>query len=521
MYALLIDEKVEHLSVGDDGLSCLLPTNMAREMAASLPLYKHYFGMRSSQELLDADSIDALALSMVDDQEAAPGSVPAGYTYLAQFIFHDLTWLSRKGGEDQNKASPALDMDSLLGNRFAGAEPGCPGAEDALRIGLTLNGYGSQELPLAEDLPREPKCVADGTLGPAGYPLIPDTRNEAFLQLAQTHVAFLKFYNAIARRHGFGTDDFAEEAAKVEFRQHVQSVVLFDLLEKLLDPVTYGDVVTRNRRRVIHPKPVHDDDPLVIPIEFAAAGARFGHAMVRETYVWNATHHQGRPAELITLLTLSHQNAYPGDARLLRLSRDWVIDWQHFFDFRPLLSGATPPVTANLIRPRVAATMGNLPGHLRSGPPADTSAGGDGSFNVARETLRRQIDLMMASAQSAIDQMNCSLPNDLRIEKLTPQELSGAGSRTAGVFGTHPELATMTPIWFYVLREAELKGAGEHLGPFGSRLVAETIHAAIEASGSYALTADESWTPSLPSHGQRFKMIDLLTFAYGPAAVPA
>ncbi|HSH94044.1 MAG TPA: hypothetical protein VK968_07850, partial [Roseimicrobium sp.] len=461
--------------------------------------------------------VDDLAASMVDAQGAAPGRVPAGYTYLAQFIIHDLTWLSPKGEKEQNKASAMLDMDSVLGNRFADPEPGCPGSVDALRVGLTLAGYGTDELPLPDDVPRK---EADSF--PTGSPLIPDTRNEAFLQLAQMHVAFLKFYNAVARKNGFGGDGFDEDAAKQNFRQHVQSVVLYDLLERLTDPVVYEDVVTGNRRRIIHPDRVTDQNPFVIPIEFAAAAARFGHTMVRESYEWNATHHEGRPADLITLVTLSHQNSYPGDARLLHLPRDWVIDWQRFFDFSPLLGAtARTPVGANLISPRVAQTMGSLPEHLRVTPSGKKVPDDRATFNIARETLRRQLDFMMASAQTAIDCINCCMPEELSIEKLTPDELAGEESRTSTVFGRHPELAGMTPIWFYVLREAELKGGGERLGPFGSRLVAETIHAAIEATGKDSLTANSHWTPCLPFREKNFKMTDLIAYAFGLASAPA
>ncbi len=32
-----------------------------------------------------------------------------------------------------------------------------------------------------------------------------------------------------------------------------------------------------------------------------------------------------------------------------------------------------------------------------------------------------------------------------------------------------------TPLWYYVLKEAEVFGNGQHLGPLGSRIVAETL----------------------------------------------
>ena len=35
--------------------------------------------------------------------------------------------------------------------------------------------------------------------------------------------------------------------------------------------------------------------------------------------------------------------------------------------------------------------------------------------------------------------------------------------------------AEETPLWFYVLKEAEIRGGGERLGPLGSLLVADTL----------------------------------------------
>jgi hypothetical protein len=519
-YALMTDGEVEYLSVSEKGMLRRNFSDLTSGVADAVPVYLHYFGKQSPENLPDDDSIEDLAASMVDLQQATPGQVPAGYTYLTQFIFHDLTWFSDKGQMEENRASAALDMDSVLGNRrFPEAEPGCPGSSDALRVGLTLNGYGDLEVPLPGDIPRKPGCQpqSDADRYPAGYPLIPDTRNEGFLQLAQMHVVFLKFYNEIARMYGFGTENFDEDAARLVFMQHVQSVALYDVLERLIDTAVYADVVVGNRRRVIHPCPIADTGPFLIPIEFAAAAARFGHSMVRESYDWNATHRGSRPAELISLITLSHQNSWPGASRLRRLPRDWVVDWLHFFDFSPMLGAAAPvPAGANPIGPRLAETMGNLPEHLREVPPGRVPPPEGATFNLARETLRRQVDLMMASAQEAIRQANRYLPQQMQIAQLQPTDLAGGSqSRSAAVFDRHPELFEMTPIWYYVLREAELVGGGERLGPFGSRLVAETIHAAIEASGASAITAVPGWTPSLPACQQQFRMIDLIACACG------
>ena len=74
-----------------------------------------------------------LAKAMVTFDEQPEGDIPAGYTYLGQFIDHDLTMdvTEVRLGEDVSPAellqarSPSLDLDSLYGAR---AEPTGVGA---------------------------------------------------------------------------------------------------------------------------------------------------------------------------------------------------------------------------------------------------------------------------------------------------------------------------------------------------------------------------------------------------------
>jgi hypothetical protein len=72
-----------------------------------------------------------------------------------------------------------------------------------------------------------------------------------------------------------------------------------------------------------------------------------------------------------------------------------------------------------------------------------------------------------------------------------------------------------TPLWYYVLKEAELAADGRHLGPVGGRIVAEVILGLLQLdTGSY-LNSQPKWRPTLPSrYGTgEFHMVDLLTLA--------
>jgi hypothetical protein len=70
---------------------------------------------------------------------------------------------------------------------------------------------------------------------------------------------------------------------------------------------------------------------------------------------------------------------------------------------------------------------------------------------------------------------------------------------------------TKSPLWFYVLREAELNDG--KLDGVGARIVAETVHRAMEGS-THSIVRDPAWRPSLGPNTTTFKMPDLLFFAF-------
>ena len=69
-----------------------------------------------------------------------------------------------------------------------------------------------------------------------------------------------------------------------------------------------------------------------------------------------------------------------------------------------------------------------------------------------------------------------------------------------------------TPLWFYILREAEEMADGRKLGPVGGRIVAEVFIGLLEGDHMSYLKQDPDWTPNL-GQDQDFRMADLLRFA--------
>jgi hypothetical protein len=73
-----------------------------------------------------------------------------------------------------------------------------------------------------------------------------------------------------------------------------------------------------------------------------------------------------------------------------------------------------------------------------------------------------------------------------------------------------------TPLFYYILKEAELRDDGLRLGPLGGRIVAEVFIGLLQLDPDSYLSVQPYWLPTLPTHDgtpQSFRMIDFLTFA--------
>jgi hypothetical protein len=71
-----------------------------------------------------------------------------------------------------------------------------------------------------------------------------------------------------------------------------------------------------------------------------------------------------------------------------------------------------------------------------------------------------------------------------------------------------------TPLWYYVLKEAEVLHAGHQLGPVGGRIVAEVLLGLIGADERSYMNDATDWTPTLPAMAPgTFTMADLLRLA--------
>ncbi|PYJ45718.1 MAG: hypothetical protein DME85_12880 [Verrucomicrobia bacterium] len=79
-----------------------------------------------------------------------------------------------------------------------------------------------------------------------------------------------------------------------------------------------------------------------------------------------------------------------------------------------------------------------------------------------------------------------------------------------------PEFVDSTPLFYYILKEAQLREDGLRLGPVGARIVAEVFIGLLQIDPDSYLSVQPNWVPTLPTHDgtpESFRMIDFLTFA--------
>ncbi len=480
----------------------------------------------------NVDALDRLADAMVEPQGMPEASVPipAVLTYFGQFVDHDMTaGTDRDEGlsvidtpnltplprakvvrDRVNQRMGALNLDSLYGDP---ADPGpfpvpmhellrAPFDRAKMWLGTTSDaGFGAVPLPAdpgadllrvgrllrephrkltIDDLRALPEPARGAFVNDDGSirlhrALIGDARNDENLIVAQLHLAFLRFHNRVVDSATRGSPDERFIQAQKLVRWHYQWLVIREFLPTICDPeVVLATIADDARlyRRLVAASPVPAPGLLPMPLEFSVAAFRFGHSMVRSSYDWNRFF--GRPVDgvrplvdrapfrLLFDFTGGGGMPAPDGTAMPRLPQHWVVEWDRLAKTPPdFPDQAARPIDTALAEP--LADLGAAPGGL-----------GVVLRHLARRNLRRGLRLNIPSAQACIAGVEAATGQ--RIRPLAPEVLrSGSTGDAVREGGFDRE----TPLWFYVLKEAEVVGRGARLGPLGSRLVAETLVGAV------------------------------------------
>jgi len=446
----------------------------------------------------------ALGQAMKENTQDAAGDnqkVPSGFTYLGQFIDHDITFdptpIPEKNVDPlrvHNFRTPKLDLDCLYGLGPAGHpfmyQRSEAGAGPLFLIGRNRESkdQNGNTIPTRQnDLPRHDDN---------GFAMIGDPRNDENLIVAQLHLALLKFHNKVVDQlQASGLDDeklFAEVRKKVTW--HYQWVALHDFLRRVIDPSVLDDVLQNGR------KFYQFGDDAFIPIEFSVAAYRLGHSMVREEYDYNRVFGpgSGRLARatlgILFAFTGFSGRDIAGSVQEMPVPTNWIIDWRRFFEL-PRANPNSPVL--NLTRtldPFLVPALHTLPGSDQQNPkPTDS---------LAVRNLLRGNRMQLPSGQSVAAAM--------RIPPLSASEIA---SGSDGTVVKSQGLEHQTPLWYYILKEAQIKGKGEHLGPVGSRILAEVFVGILQGDSNSFLAQNPAWRPDLPAKtAGTFTMVDLLNF---------
>jgi hypothetical protein len=105
----------------------------------------------------------------------------------------------------------------------------------------------------------------------------------------------------------------------------------------------------------------------------------------------------------------------------------------------------------------------------------------------------------------------------LGVTPLTEAELQRNNSEAVNAALVEGGFLQATPLWFYVLKEAEVRANGNSLGEVGSRIVAETLIGQLRADPESYLNQDGGWSPEqgvlLPDGEPMVTIKDLFRFA--------
>ncbi len=472
------------------------PTDEAREQAKRL-------GIKGGS----IDAMDPLTVPP-DELIRNPGpnnpdnpNMTAGVTFFGQFLDHDLTLALKAPLLEQthprrttNFRTAEFDLDSVYGD----GPDGSPELYDTssgdikFRIEVIRGSEGvSRNGAVRYDLPRDPNNNA----------IIADGRNDENLVISQFHLAMLKFHNAVvdrlradpAQQHRSARDIFREARRQVQW--HYQWIIVNEFLPMTIGQNLTGEILQNGPRFYrVHDRTqdsIHRNsrrEPL-IPVEFAVAAYRFGHSQVRPSYRLNFGANSGQPFfAFIFDDSVDPNDPDPNDMRGGKRAARRFIDWQTFFNFN---DGNVKP--NKLIDSKLSSPLMLLPGSRGPAPGLPN----DGVQSLASRNLMRHVNFGIPSGQAIARVMG--------VQVLTPEQLAELAP-----FG----MDRSTPLWYYILKEAEVLENGLRLGPVGGRIVGEVFIGLLKADRDSYLVANRNWKSTLPSATPgNFKITDLLRLA--------
>lgn len=453
------------------------------------------------------------------DEDENP-RIPSGYTYLAQLVAHDISFLGsilpplpEAAEAGPNLRTRSLDLQTIYGGgplerpfAFCPATNGGPRVQ--LRVGL-VEGWkeASQEARagFGRDLPRA-RCpltaddVAGGRRGLTEV-LVADPRNDDHLIIAQTAALFHLLHNAICERLADNPAAFSPEHADDEPRPPTaftaqerdvftsarrltaavyRDIVRSDLMKRLLCDAVYA-------RYARAPRPFLGGGDGGVPVEFSHAAYRIGHAMVRTNYVIR----NDAPFDLDDVLRFTSERA----ADRMPPSRAWTVRWSHFYEVEtPHHDHLAGPVRLNLSR-RLAPSYSPALTASALISVTDDRDDPDLRTGIQRRDLLRGASVRMRSVESLVARIRRAAPDLIDPASLLGPEDPAARRAAVRAFldrgdglpdrltdAEKDQVAADPPLLLFLLLEAAVDQGGLCLGILGSVIVGEVVFGALAAA---------------------------------------
>jgi hypothetical protein len=278
------------------------------------------------------------------------------------------------------------------------------------------------------------------------------------------------------------SDDDAFVEARRLTTYHYQWLILKEFLPLFVGQAMVDDILA-NGRRFYTPR----YDEAFIPVEFQIV-YRFGHSMVRPSYRANLEGDDGDAFFGMIFDPAGEGSPDPVDLRGGARAPRRFVGWQTFFDFGDGQVKPNKRIDTKLSTPLFNLPLVTIPSRI---PPT----------SLPQRNLLRHLTWSLPSGQA--------IARDIGAPVLSAADLADAAQ-------IRKSFATSTPLWFYILREAELTQDGLRLGAVGGRIVGEVFIGLLQTDPHSFINAEPDFKPTLPTktgNPEDFRMIDFLTFA--------
>lgn len=282
-----------------------------------------------------------------------------------------------------------------------------------------------------------------------GVAVIGDPRNDSHMLISQLHLAMLTAHNALVdelRLAGTANGLVFQEAAR-QLRWHYQWIILNEFLPSLVGQALADQVLREGPQWF---RPGHGG---FIPLEFANAAYRYGHSQIRHRYQLNL---QTDPVPL-----------FPDLLGFRVIPPQRKVDWRLFFD----VPGMTTAQRSKKLDGKLVSSLIQLPIAVTG------ECEHEDHHSLAVRDLQRGQGVGVPSGEAVARHMG-----------ITPLTAEQVGIASTGWRGE-------TPLWYYILREADASTGGHRLGPVGGRIVTEVLVGLIDSDATSFRRKQREWRP--------------------------